>query len=170
MYWPRLIGVKYTMNHGFTSNHTQDILSCHPIFFLIDLEKGISTRWGSDTLSFMQIWICYPTVARVLDGIWTISDSFDTHQELKTSPTLTPKTYSAVIIVFWSSLKTISLPGEEVIQWGPCRYGYDIPLLQESWMVHGPCLVAGLQAMGHSCTCNRTPDMLCYHPAGFISS
>ena len=40
---PCLICVKHATSHGFTSNHTQDMLSCHH-GFLIDLENRISTR------------------------------------------------------------------------------------------------------------------------------
>ena len=39
---PSIVGVKHAISHGFTSNHTQDMLNCHPIF-LIGLESGIST-------------------------------------------------------------------------------------------------------------------------------
>ena len=49
-----------------------------------------------------------------------------------TSHITTPKTCSAVIIVFGSSLKMVSLPGDKVIQWDLYRYGYDVPGLEES--------------------------------------
>ena len=35
-------GVKHAMSHGFTSNHTYDMLSCHHCF-LIKLEDGMFT-------------------------------------------------------------------------------------------------------------------------------
>ena len=67
-------------NPTIPNNHTQDMLSCHP-GFLIDLKNGISTRWWSDPMRSMYVWICYHTVAGVVNVTWTMPDSCDVCHE-----------------------------------------------------------------------------------------
>ena len=114
----------------------------------------------------MHIWICWDIVAGVLDGKWTMSDSCGMPW-FKASPLTTLNTWSAVIQFFWSSLKKVSLSGNEVTQQGPCRDRHAILLLQEWWMLHEPCLTAVVHVISHGFTSNHTQDMLRCH-AGFL--
>ena len=149
------------MSHGFTTNHTPYMLSCHH-WFLIDLENGISTSWGSDPVRSIQVSIWYLTVVGVLDGILTMSDSWVISHEsqfcLQTQPrhALLSSSWFPSIIAW----KMVSLPVEEVIQWGPCRSRYAIPLLSESWIMHGPCKTGMEHAMSHGFTFCHTPRIL----------
>ena len=107
----------------------------------------------------IYVWICSPTVSRVLHKACTISDWCGKHHKLlpMVSFVTTPQTCSCVILVFWSSLKSASTPGNAVVS------GYASTIYQECGEMHGPCLITGLYSITHNITCNHTQDILQHH-------
>ena len=159
--------MEHAMSHGFTYNHTLDIFSYHP-GFLIDLD--ISTRWRSGPMISMQVWRWYITVAGVLYGMCTMSNSWVTSHEPQLHLKPNPRHAQLVLSCFFSWIfRTTHSRGDTVNQSWSCRSGYTIPLFQECWVRHGSYLIViGVKhTTSHGFTCNHTPAMLIYHP-GFM--
>ena len=137
---PCLIGVKNTMSHGFTYNHTQDMISCHHCSdwdwkgYLYQL-----TKWSNEVLDADMDMIshCCRSVEWYMNHVWQL----DYKQWVTASLVTTPQICSVIIrmVSYHHSLKTAPSPGDEVyIQWS-CKSGSAMPLLWENSMVYGPC-------------------------------
>ena len=94
-----------------------------------------------------------------------VSQVWNSMPWVNASPQTTSHTCSAVIMVFWTSLT--SPPGDELVQWDPCRSRYATTIYQECGLIYEPYLIGDKHIKDHGYTTNHPPYMLSYGPAHF---
>ena len=123
-------------------------------------------QWCSDPMIVIYVSIWCVNVVWVLYQVWTTSDRGGSPHRPRHDLQLRSIQTQLLPWILQSRGWTMDLIRSVVVKslWWWHRYGYDIPLLYEYYMRHGPRLTGVDHPTDHIMTWNYTPDILICYP------